>query len=341
MRIYSRKLKTATFWYIDYTNQRGQRIRKPAGPGMEGKNRARAMLADIQVKLYQHRYADIDAGLGRTDLLTFVDRYFNYCSSVQRPETVKQDRVRLKKFISYCQGKKIRTLMEITPALVEGFQSEYMAGHSRRSWNLLLSVVKTMLNKAVLWNMIQFNPIAKLKPLKLDRRFNYFSQADLKAILDAASEPMRTVILLLAHTGMRRSELFHLRWRDVDLEMKRITIRPSEEFTTKNRRPRVIPLSRTLDNHLRELRGKPSDLVCRPYEDIQTYRKNFKKILKAIELKGTLHDLRHTFASHLAMAGVPIPAIAELLGHQDIKTTMIYAHLAPEIHRAAIDKLPF
>jgi len=56
-------------------------------------------------------------------------------------------------------------------------------------------------------------------------------------------------------------------------------------------------------------------------------------------MKGTLHDLQHTFASHLVMSGVPIPVIKELLGHSDISTTMIYAHLSPNIHQAAIDKL--
>lgn len=42
-----------------------------------------------------------------------------------------------------------------------------------------------------------------------------------------------------------------------------------------------------------------------------------------------------------AMAGVPIPVIKELLGHSDIATTMIYAHLSPDIHKAAVEKLPF
>jgi site-specific recombinase XerD len=58
-------------------------------------------------------------------------------------------------------------------------------------------------------------------------------------------------------------------------------------------------------------------------------------------MKGTLHSLRYTFASHLAMAGVPIPVISELLDHGNIATTMVYSHLSPEVHMAAIEKLPF
>jgi len=58
-------------------------------------------------------------------------------------------------------------------------------------------------------------------------------------------------------------------------------------------------------------------------------------------MRGTLHDLRHTFASHLAMAGTPIPDIKELLGHSDIATTMIYSHLSPDRHKAEVEKLDF
>jgi site-specific recombinase XerD len=64
-------------------------------------------------------------------------------------------------------------------------------------------------------------------------------------------------------------------------------------------------------------------------------------LAKKLGIKGTLHDLRHTFANHLAMNGVSIPIIKELLGHSDISTTMIYSHLSPDIHIAAIQKLQF
>ncbi|MCP4581087.1 MAG: tyrosine-type recombinase/integrase [candidate division Zixibacteria bacterium] len=63
--------------------------------------------------------------------------------------------------------------------------------------------------------------------------------------------------------------------------------------------------------------------------------------MKKIKIKGRPRDLRHTFASYLAMAGTPIPVIQEFLGHSSISTTMIYAHLSPNIHKKEIAKLPF
>ena len=54
-----------------------------------------------------------------------------------------------------------------------------------------------------------------------------------------------------------------------------------------------------------------------------------------------IHSLRHTFASHLVMKGVDLPTVQKLMGHADIQTTMIYAHLAPDHLVEAVDKLDF
>ena len=65
-----------------------------------------------------------------------------------------------------------------------------------------------------------------------------------------------------------------------------------------------------------------------------------RKLCKSTDLRTIgWHTLRHTFASHLAMRGVPLPVIKELMGHDTITTTMRYAHVAPSTLRAAIEML--
>jgi integrase len=69
-------------------------------------------------------------------------------------------------------------------------------------------------------------------------------------------------------------------------------------------------------------------------------RKRFHRALRTVAIEGfVFHDLRHTFASHMVMAGVDLMTVKEFLGHKDIKMTLRYAHLAPDYKRSAINRL--
>lgn len=200
-----------------------------------------------------------------------------------------------------------------------------------------------MLNYAVLWDLLESNPLADVKMPKVPETYHFFEKEEVQALIENAKEPLKSGIIILVYTGLRRSELFNVRWKDVDLQDNSIRVWPYEGFVPKGKRIRVVPLNPKVWKTLKALKQKNdgSELVYRPYGSIHTLRKKFKKLVRELGLDGKLHDLRHTFASHLAMGGVPIPVIQNMLGHTDIKTTMKYAHLSPNQNHIAINKLPF
>lgn len=187
------------------------------------------------------------------------------------------------------------------------------------------------------------NPRSQVKPPKVVMTFHFFSKDEISKLIENADESLRTAIIIFVNTGLRRDELFLLRWRDVDLKAKKLRVSPYEGFVPKRRRPRGIPLKKTVIGILKGLRkqDRDDDYVFRPFNSMYPLCERSKTLLKQMRFNGRVHDLKHTFASHLAMAGVPIPVISELLGHMDITTTMIYAHLAPDQHSAAVEKLQF
>jgi integrase/recombinase XerD len=142
---------------------------------------------------------------------------------------------------------------------------------------------------------------------------------------------------------MRSGELFSLRWRDADCKNGSIRVWPYEGYSPKGKRPGDIPIPNMLKRILLKLskNRELDDLAFRPYTHNHTLCKQFAKISKKMGMKGTLHDLRHTFDSHLPMAGVLIQVISELVGHSNITTTTIYAHLSPTAHKDAIEKLQY
>ena len=163
------------------------------------------------------------------------------------------------------------------------------------------------------------------------------------------------VALALA-TGLRRSELIRLEWADVDLNRRSLLVRRS-----KSRRPRTVPLSRAAILALRVQRRRTGRLTqifparrtwpgCWSYVDRPREASWWVRALRPIQegvpkfrtLPGCStgrgwHLLRHTFASRAAQAGVSLYKLALWLGHSDIRTTQIYAHLQagydPDIER--------
>lgn len=338
MRIFPRKGKYRLYWYVDYY-ENGRRIKR----SYKSKKEAEAFRDGYAVKRLQYLTGQQPpTEPAKISWPDFANRYFSYIAKTHQPQTVAKDRGRFKSFARYLDQRNLKYLNQISVALIAEFQSEYLSDHSRKSCNNAIGLIKTMLNRAVDWELISKNPLNKIKPLKIDTNFNWYSREDLNRIIENCPGDIRDAVIILANTGLRRGELFNLRWRDIDFKSQKIIVRGYRDLGTRTKAGniRAIPMSATLFGLLMQRRKViRGDYVCRPFAGENTVYRHFALVLKKLRLPGTLHDLRHTFASHLAMAGVPIPVISELLGHSNIQTTMIYSHLSPDSHRNAIEKL--
>jgi integrase len=180
--------------------------------------------------------------------------------------------------------------------------------------------------------------------------FDFLDFEEAERLIEAAATAMpawHAPIVLALKTGMRLGELRGLRWQDVDLVSGQLTVcrnLPRDvEGTPKSGRSRTIDLSITAvkalkaHRHLRErVFSSPEGTDYTPFQ----WSLRLGAVCKRAGLRKIgWHVLRHTTTSHLVMRGVPMKAIAELLGHSSITMTNRYAHLAPGAMRVMVAKL--
>jgi integrase len=242
--------------------------------------------------------------------------------------------------------------------------------------NSHLTMLKAALEKAAAWKLLATNPLTEVKALTTDKagRMRFLSddeESRLRAALTARDEAREVrraranewrrargydewptgapdhltgIVLLALNTGLRKGEIFGLQWRDVDLVRQQLTVRGEG---AKSGQTRHVPLNveavGVLKGH-RAIVDVGSDGFVFPGrvdgEALDDVKKAWQPVVTAAKLEGfRFHDLRHTFASKLVMAGVDLNTVRELLGHTDIKMTLRYAHLAPEHKAAAVAKL--
>ena len=231
---------------------------------------------------------------------------------------------------------------------IERFKADKMrAGLAPKTVNNFLAVLGRMLTVAVEWDLIAHAP--RIKWLRVpDQEFAFLEFSEAQRLIDAADEDWKPMIVTGLKTGLRLGALLALRWEDVDLVSGQLMVRRAVSRgivgTPKGHRSRVVPLSglalRTLKAH-RHLKG---ELVFCNEDGLMLSRGQCRHPLwRACKRAGLRrigwHVLRHTFASHLVMRGTPLKAVQELLGHRTIEMTMRYAHLSPDVRRAAVEVL--
>lgn len=270
-------------------------------------------------------------------------------------------------------------LQRFNTVITEQLQTDSMKrGLKNSSVNKVLNVLKHMFSKAVEWDMVEdetLKRIRKVKPLKDDsKRLRYLSKEECRALLDNCQEYLKEIVTFALNTGCRRGEILSLKWEAIDLKHGFIKL-----DRTKNGERRDIPINDELKAVLQGITRRLDipyvfyDMATgKPFLDV---KRSFSTALKNAEIvrctkcdyqgakdktqksmgycpqcnsemvvhKGIkdfhFHDLRHTFASHLVMAGVDITTVSKLLGHKSLTMTLRYAHLAPNHLSKAVNML--
>ena len=217
-------------------------------------------------------------------------------------------------------------------------------GAAPASVNRELSMLTKALNLAVKeWEQLRDNPASKVpKDKENNERDRWITKDEEKIILDNSPEWIGEIVVFLLNTGLRLEESLSLEWSRVNLLRRTILIRE-----TKNGSPKTLPLNKIalgVLNQRSRVKSLRNDLVfisCRGKKVNRHFlRKRFYDVLKEVGIENLwLHDLRHTFATRLAQAGVDLYKISKLLGHKDIRMTQRYAHHCLDSLRSGVEIL--
>lgn len=264
----------------------------------------------------------------------------------------------------------------ITGRDLEQIRTGWMqAGNKASTVNRKMGSISGVFSRAVEWEYVDTHPLAKLKQLKVDSKgvIRYLAADETKRLhdaLDARQDEMRVeresantwrtdrhreplqsllelpftdhlkpMVLVSLNTGMRRGELFDLKWLAVNFDTKTITVAGA---TTKTSDTRHIPMNKetigVLEAWKKQVSKSPYVFPGQGGGRFEDVKSAWLKLLERAQIVGfRWHDMRHDFASRLVMAGVPLNTVRDLLGHADIKMTLRYAHLAPGTKAAAVE----
>lgn len=318
--------KIGKVWYSDIRIA-GKRVRKPLDTD---ERRAQKKLDFLRERAHDSKYGGIDPKWE-----VFKAKYLEWSKGSKALATWKRDQSSIIALESFHTPKR---LSDITTQVLDRWKAARNAdGMGAATINRELKAIKAMLRRAMLWGDIpnqQFH-VSGLKEPK--GKLIFFTPKECKEILARCSGQWRTMALLGLRAGLRRAEMHYLAWRDIGEGTLSVTSKPG--WNPKNFEARHIPIPDDLRDHLARLK-RINEWVLSERSTLGTMTTYFRRIVHECGLKGGLHTLRHTYASHLVQSGVDLYTISKLLGHSNIEVTQIYAHLAPKDLQNAVSRLP-
>jgi integrase len=322
-------------WYYDF-QYRGGRYTGCIGPA--SRTVAKEILAKKKAEAVEGRY-ELPSKKSSPRLDEFAMEYFAYYQANRKPRSLQRHQTSYRALQSTFGHQR---LSDISPLAVERYKRHRKEeGVSGVTVNRELAFLKHLFGKAMEWGKVNENPVKKVRLYREDNARTRFLTDEEASLLACCGPQLKPLVVTALNTGFRASELLSLTWADVNFRRGGVTVRAGY---AKNGEARSVPMNNTLTMLLKSgrLQAAEGERVFRnrhgqPY---RSFRTAFERAVRQAGIQDfTFHDLRHTFASRLVMAGVDLPTVKELLGHKDITMTLRYAHLSSDHKQTAVGKL--
>jgi integrase len=334
--------KDSPIWWVSITNASGNRVRRSTGT----EDRKEAEALEAKWKLEAHHMKQWGKKPTHTFEQLMVPYYKAVSGDLRSPERILAAVRRLKPVF---EGRAIEELRRSD--IAQYIEKRKADGVSNATINRELDVLSAAINHArYKWEWEITNPVERMSLKEPEGRLRWITRAEADALIcEAGKEPkslhLADFIGLALNTGCRKNEMLKLEWNRVDLKDNRLYL---EGEHTKSGKRRLIPLNTEARQallgraHFRAqyCPASPWVFAHKNGERVQYMQNGFEAACARAGIKDfRVHDMRHTFASWLVSAGVPLVEVRDLLGHSTIEMTERYAHLAPDNHVRAVSVL--
>lgn len=314
----------------------------------------KAKLFEMQVEL-----GEVDAGQGASPTFeAFAQRWMrDYCKVEKAESQWQEDQSVIDRYLVPAFGRlrldelRKAQLVEFKATLAKVDSERTKKPLSPKTVNNMLALAKKMLNTAVDMELIEASPWIAVKPLRVSEdSFAFWTPTERDQFLRTISlvnEPFARLVCVACHTGLRLGELAGLRRKDIDFSARMVHIRGQYSMKlgkrvdhTKGKRSESVPLNAvalSALSHCLHIGSEESVFALEMFGNAQRQLRKYADRSKVRSIR--FHDLRHTFASCLAMAGVDLMVIQKLMRHKSYQMTLRYAHLHPDHLRGATDVL--
>lgn len=345
--------KSTGWWHIKYfSGASGGRVKKPLckHPTAWSKTRppsSKRVPPEVRKLAEPFEELERQAKLGHTPvsadapLEPYVNAYIETYDRTHRDNSTRCLRTVAAFFLDYCAGRKVKTMQAVNPAVCSDWLSERLKTHKPSSVRTERAYLSTIWSKARLRRVVRENPweFAPLDARPQEADPTFWTTEELLKLIGVLDGWIRDWVILDVNTGLRVSALLGLRWGDVSFPDNRLSVPP---HLSKGSRSYVVPLTPAANEVLarRWLESENTKAEAYIFANPSTKRPYLRgtvgdRIMHAVRRSGVrdfghyCHSLRHSFAVALVSADVSVRVIQALLGHASIRTTEIYARLAP------------